>query len=84
MSKVPTYDDLMKEKPLFIAEYDGYLYVKLFPKQFYENTIWKVNKKTKEVSYMMFTQYLGEIDDSASYIVSPPWANKSEGKAAGS
>lgn len=58
MSDYNSLDDLLKEEVNFVTEYDGFYYVKLKPKYFYENSIWKVNKKTGEVSYMMFTEYI--------------------------
>ena len=39
---------------------DGrYYYVHVKPFEMYSNSIWKTDKKTGAVSYMMFTQFLG-------------------------
>lgn len=73
----PTYDELMNWKDVeFIAELDGYLYVKLPAREMYDNTIWKVDKKTHKVTYMMYTEFF-TIEDSVSYVVPPSWLNDS-------
>lgn len=61
-----TLDDLLKEEVNFVYELDGYYYVKLKPKCFYENAIWKVDKKTGEVSYMMFTDFIINVERFAT------------------
>lgn len=58
MSDYTTLDALMKEKVNRVWEHNGYYYVELKPKQFYENAIWKVDKITGKASYMMFTEFL--------------------------
>ena len=73
MHPAPSYDELMNQKPNFIAKCDGYLYVKLPPRQFYDNVIWKVNEKTKEVTYMAFTDYIVNIYGRQTYVVKPDW-----------
>ena len=73
MESDPTYEQLMAKTRSFITEYDGYLYVKLPAEEYYDNTIWKVNKETKEVSYMMFTEYIIEISERAKFIEGPDW-----------
>ena len=73
-NNTPTYDELMsREDASFIAEHGGYLYVKLPAREHYDNTIWKVDKSTHEVFYMMFTEYISTIDDKAHYIKKPDW-----------
>ena len=75
-SQTPTYEELMARKDVvFISEYEGYLYVALPARQYYDNCIWKVDKKTHEVYYMMFTEYLVNVDSKATYIVNPDWAD---------
>ena len=69
--KDPTYDELMAEKPVFVSECGNYLYIWPKAKQMYENTIWKVNKQTKEVAYMMFTEYIISVSKTATYVVPP-------------
>ena len=73
-TKTPTYDELMsREDVQSISEHEGFLYVKLPPTEYYDNTIWRVNKETHEVSYMMFTDYLCNVYAHATYIVKPDW-----------
>ena len=72
-TKNPTYDEVMSQKPVFISECDGYLYVLLPAREYYDNTIWKVDKKTHEVSYMMFTDYIINVSAHAAYVVKPDY-----------
>lgn len=73
--KTPTYDELMARKDAqFIAELDEKIYVKLPPREQYDNTVWEVNKKTHEVSYMMFTAFLG-IANRVTYILGSLWGD---------
>ena len=66
---IPSYDELMTHpNPDFKAEYQGYLYVKLPPKEPYDNSTWKIDPKTHEVSFMLFTQFF-EIAGKAKYII---------------
>ena len=70
---VPTYNELMNfDDAVFVSDYQGYIYVKLHANDTYDNTIWKVNKKTHEVVYMMYTDYF-EIMDRVTYIKKPDW-----------
>lgn len=67
-TRTPTYEELMARSDIqFVAEHNGHIYVKLPPVEYYDNTIWKVDKKTHNVSYMMFTEFLA-IADRAEYI----------------
>ena len=69
-AKTPTYDELMRRKDTqFVSEHGGYLYVKLPPTEYYDNTIWRVDKQTHEVFYMMFTEYLyAGLAEQATYL----------------
>lgn len=60
-----TLKELMKEDILFMSDYDGYYYVKLSKDK--DDTMWKVNKKTGEVSYTQLVSYF-EIDDVAKRV----------------
>lgn len=77
-NKVPTYEELMaRQDKVFVSEYEDFLYVKLPPREHYDNTIWKVNKRTHEVTYMMFTKYLVTIDEQATYLyAAPEWKTR--------
>ena len=60
-------EELLKEEILYMSEYDGSYYIKLKPKEEYDNSMWKVDIRTGKVSYMLFTDYL-EIMDKAKEI----------------
>lgn len=68
MSDYATLDELLKEEVNAVYEYDGYFYVKLKPKCYYENAIWKVDKKTGKASYMMFTEFIINVLEFAKQI----------------
>ena len=57
-----TLEELLTEEVLFVGEYDGSYYIKLKPKECYDNSIWKVDIKTGKVSFMLFTDYFEIID----------------------
>ena len=78
MAEIPTYDELMSKKQEFVAECDGYLYVKLPAQQTNDNTVWRVDRKTHVVSYMMFTDFLCNIMAKATYVVKPAWLDNSK------
>lgn len=71
--ETPTYDELVKQKPIFVSECDGYLYFWLPHEDRYDNTIWKVDKRTHEVAYMAFPDYLVQVSERATYVVKPSW-----------
>lgn len=84
MAKTPSYDELMARQDVdFISECDGYLYVSLPARQMFDNTIWKVNKRTKEVSYMMFTEYIITVSKRAKYIKAPDWETQTQDERRG-
>ncbi len=62
-----TLDELLKQKPLFIAEYSGYYYVKLKPENDFDETMWKANKQTGKVKLIHYMDYL-EIEDNAKVL----------------
>ena len=68
MSDYRTLDDLMKEEVTSVYEHDGFYYVKLKPRAYYENTIWKVDKKTGKATYMMFTDFICHVLEFAKQI----------------
>lgn len=74
MFKEPTYDELMaRNDVIFISEYGDYLYVALPAEEMFDNTIWQVDKRTKEVTYRMFTDYIINVSSRAKYIKAPEW-----------
>ena len=58
-----TVEEMLKQGIIFVIDYEGFYYVRVKPTAFYENAIWKVDKKTFEVSYMMFTDFIIDIDN---------------------
>ncbi len=58
MTVYEALDELLNSKINFVTEYEGAYYFKLKPYCNLDNSIWKVNKTTGKVEYMMFTQYL--------------------------
>lgn len=60
-----TLDELLQEEIILAAEDKDYYYIRLKPKQFYDNSMWKVDKQTGKVSYMMYPQYIVRVEDNA-------------------
>lgn len=72
MVDIRSYEQLMAREDIdFISEYDGYLYVKLYPTEQFDNSIWKVDKTTHDVSYAMFTDYIANVYGKDHYLVKP-------------
>ena len=72
MVDIKSYEQLMARKDIdFISECDGFLYVKLYPTEKFDDSIWKVDKATHEVTYMMFPDYVGYIHHRATYLKKP-------------
>lgn len=63
-----TFDELLNAEIVSVSEYEGFYYIRLKPQEFYDNSMWKVDKKTKNVSLMYYTEYLLEINDKAKHI----------------
>lgn len=53
-----TIEDLLDADIQFVSDCGDNLYVKLKPDNYYDNSIWVVDKKTKKVSFMLFTGYI--------------------------
>ncbi len=62
-----TLEELLKENIAWISEYEGFYYVKLV-KEYEDDSVWKVDKKTGKASYMQFPLYLVTIQDKAKNI----------------
>lgn len=60
--------ELLSAEIIFVTEYEGFYYVMLKPYCEYDNTIWKVDKRTGKASYMMYTEYILTIMDKAKEI----------------
>lgn len=63
-----TLDELLSAGINSAWETDGYYYIKLKPDGPYDNGMWRVDKKTKSVSYIDFTDFIINIEDNANEI----------------
>ena len=61
-----TFDDLLNEDISFVKETEDFYFIGLKSQGNYDNTIYKVNKKTKEVSWMVFIDFLLEYGEKYS------------------
>lgn len=57
-----TFDELLTSKLLFVTECDEYYYMKPSLDDYYDERVYKVNKKTKEVSCMHCIDYMCDIE----------------------
>ena len=72
-SVIPRYEDLTtRQDVVFSGEYDVKLYVRLPPKHHYDETVWKADKKTKQVSPVHLVDFFA-IRDRVKYIKKPDW-----------
>lgn len=56
---IENLEQLLQQEIISVAEDGGYFYVRTKPDGAYDNTIWKVNKRTGSVIYMMLTAFFG-------------------------
>ena len=63
-----SFDELLKSNVRRITECGNFYYVELEPTEFYDNSMWKVDKETGEVSFMYYTDYIIDIMDKAREI----------------
>ncbi len=61
-----TFNDLINEDIDFVDETDDFYFIGLKSQETYENAIYKVNKKTKDVSWTAFTTFIIEYGDKYS------------------
>lgn len=60
-----TLDELLSSDVGDVFENEEAYFVLLSPEMHYDNSMWKIDKRTNSVSYMEFTQYiLEEADES--------------------
>lgn len=62
-----TLNDLLQEDIEWIVEHDGFYYVKL-TKERADDTVWKVDKRTREASYMQYPMFLILVGDDGKHI----------------
>lgn len=63
-----TFDELINAGIVMISEYGNCLFVRVKPEYLYDNSIWVVDKKTGEVTYMMFTDYITNVEPKAKLL----------------
>lgn len=63
-----TLDELLSSDPIEIYEDEDNYYFSLKPDGLYDNSMWVVDKKSKNVSFMYFTQFIVERLDKARKI----------------
>jgi len=56
---IENLEQLLRSDIISVAEDGGFFYVRVKPDGPYDNTIWKVNKRTGQVTYMMLTTFFG-------------------------
>jgi len=54
---IENLEQLLRSDIISVAEDGGFFYVRVKPDGPYDNTIWKVNKRTRQVTYMMLTVF---------------------------
>lgn len=57
MDILPTYEELMRGKTRFVYSDDNYLYIRPIPKHKYDHNMYKVNRKTREVTGMSILEF---------------------------
>ena len=60
-------DELLAADIIFMSEYNGFYYIRVNSGDYYDNSVWTVNKRTGEVSFIGYTEYF-EIEDKAKEI----------------
>ena len=63
MAVFDSVEELIEQGIEFVTKDETYFYVRVKPRAYYENSIWKVNRKTRKVEYMMFTEYIISVSD---------------------
>jgi len=66
LTEYETFEELLKAEIISFTEDKENYYIRLVPEQTFENTIWVVNKKTKNVSWIAFTVYICNIIDKVT------------------
>lgn len=60
-----TFTELMKENIVWMSEYGEFYYIKLL-KEYNDDSVWKVDKRTEQASYMQYIDYMLDIQDKAT------------------
>lgn len=51
-----TLDELLNANVTDMFEYNGNYYISVYPEEFYDESVWKVNKKTEDVSVIHYVE----------------------------
>lgn len=62
-----TLEELLKEEIAWASEYGDYYFIKL-SRERNSDAVWKVDKKTKKVSYMQYPAYIVLVKDRETSI----------------
>ena len=61
MAVFDSVEELIEQGIEFVTKDETYFYVRVKPSAYFENSIWKVNRKTRKVEYMMFRSILSRL-----------------------
>lgn len=59
-------DDMPLEKLIEAAEDEGYYYLKFQSDEYYDDSMWKVDKNTGEATYIDYTKYIVDVHEFAT------------------
>lgn len=64
---MPTINELIEKDIACVYEDEGYFYIRLVlaPGINYDDSMWKIDKQTKEVSYLDYTAFMIDYQDEA-------------------
>ncbi len=65
LTEYETFDELLNADVLFITEDEKNYYIRVKPERFFDNCVWVVDKDTKKVSFIYYTDYLVDVIDHA-------------------
>lgn len=65
-----TISEIMKAGISFVTEDDSFYYIRpLIEKDVpYDNTIWRIDKKTNEIQYMDYTAYIIDVEEKTKSV----------------
>lgn len=64
-----TYEDLLKAKVIFCSAYNDYVYVAVDSGILYDNTMYRINKETKNVDVISKLIYITEEVDNGQTLM---------------
>lgn len=63
-----TLGEILRDGVVYAFEDSNFYYIRPKVQVEYDNTMWKVDKRTKKVEYMDFTKYILEVSPNAEEI----------------